>query len=385
MKDISFYFKPHAIDAPSAITDQLGSYILRHDEYGFPQLNKKGVAIFFVPEYRNSLYNADSSCSPVIQRFANLYKGNQWDFAIYDLGIVEPGATILDTYHAIQSIIEELVRNKILPIVIGGTQDLTYALYKGYENLEQLVNICAVDTRLDLGDIESEITHEGWLNKIILHKPCYLFNFSNIGGQSHYIAPSEFELFEKLYFDSIRYGQLSDDITLCEPTFRNADIVSFDLNSIRAHEIGGKHYQSPNGFSAQEACRIARYAGISDKVTSVGIFNFYSNDLSPAGEELIAQLLWYAIEGYANRKGDFPIGKKSSYIKYHVTFDQDGQELLFLKSDKSGRWWMEVPYPAIKGQKFERHHLVPCTYNDYQEAMKGNIPDLWWRTHQKLG
>ena len=38
-----------------------------------------------------------------------------------------------------------------------------------------------------------------------------------------------------------------------------------------------------------------------------------------------------------------------------------------------------------KGIKYARHHLVPCDMNDYERAMKNEIPDLWWKTYQKLG
>jgi hypothetical protein len=45
---------------------------------------------------------------------------------------------------------------------------------------------------------------------------------------------------------------------------------------------------------------------------------------------------------------------------------------------------MEVPYPPQKGVQFERHHLVPCEATDYESAMKNELPDLWWKTYQKL-
>jgi formiminoglutamase len=27
---------------------------------------------------------------------------------------------------------------------------------------------------------------------------------------------------------------------------------------------------------------------------------------------------------------------------------------------------------------------VPCRYEDYTMAVNGEMPDLWWRTYQKL-
>ena len=80
----------------------------------------------------------------------------------------------------------------------------------------------------------------------------------------------------------------------------------------------------------------------------------------------------------------FPIGSKKNYVKFHVHMDDFKDDLVFYKSDKSGRWWLEVKYPAGESGKYERHQLIPCNKEDYEGAMENNIPNLWWRTLQKL-
>ena len=71
-------------------------------------------------------------------------------------------------------------------------------------------------------------------------------------------------------------------------------------------------------------------------------------------------------------------------LKFVVHHNEVDNNLIFYKSPKSNRWFMEVPYPPRKDFKFERHHLVPCNYSDYESAMNENIPDLWWKTYRKL-
>jgi formiminoglutamase len=44
-----------------------------------------------------------------------------------------------------------------------------------------------------------------------------------------------------------------------------------------------------------------------------------------------------------------------------------------------------VPYPSVKGERYERHFMVPCGYSDYLQACKDEMPDRWWQTYQKLG
>ena len=114
------------------------------------------------------------------------------------------------------------------------------------------------------------------------------------------------------------------------------------------------------------------------------MFNYYPNDNLKTSEHLIAQIIWYFIDGVSQRKGDFPIGSKKDYLKFSVTLENYENDIVFYKSNKTARWWMEVPYPTTEASKYERHHLVPCNLSDYEMAMKNEIPDLWWRTYQKL-
>jgi formiminoglutamase len=45
---------------------------------------------------------------------------------------------------------------------------------------------------------------------------------------------------------------------------------------------------------------------------------------------------------------------------------------------------MDVPVKTNYKNIYERHHLVPCSYNDYETACKDDIPDRWWQAYQKL-
>ncbi|MFO0360921.1 MAG: arginase family protein, partial [Flavobacteriales bacterium] len=174
-------------------------------------------------------------------------------------------------------------------------------------------------------------------------------------------------------------------LTLCEPVLRNADIVSFDVSAIRMSESPGCAQAGPNGFYGEEAAQLCRYAGMSDKLTSFGIYE-YNPEFDPNGQSarLIAQMIWCFFEGFLSRKSDYPIGTYSDYQRYIIHLNEEAHELVFYKSPRTDRWWMDVPYPAGMTQKFERHHLVPCTYDEYLQATREEMPDRWWRTSQKL-
>jgi hypothetical protein len=222
------------------------------------------------------------------------------------------------------------------------------------------------------------------VGKIVLHEPNFLFNYSNIGYQSYFVGTDQVELMEKLYFDAYRLGNVRKDMEEVEPIVRNADILSFDMTAIRQSDAPGNGNASPNGFYGEEACQIVRYAGMSDKLTTFGLYEVNpSLDIRSQTAHLAAQMLWYFLEGYYNRKRDVPLMGKNGFTKFRVSMKQSEQEIVFYKSDKSQRWWMEVPVPSGK-VKYQRHHMVPCSYKDYETACRDEMPERWWQAFQKL-
>ena len=381
MKDISIYFTPVEVDHLKFEDDQIGSKIILN-QHDFPEVKKNSCVIFSVPEFRgNHIPITNNINSKFRNDFYNHYFGGEWGFELYDLGEILPGKELTDTYYAVSNVVAELVKINAIPIIIGGSQDLIFPVYKGYEKLEQLINICSVDYALDLGEPNSEIKSNGYLSQILLNRPCYLFNHANIGLQIPYVNPKQLDLFDKLYFDICRLGEYNNSFTNAEPHLRNADIINVDFECIKASEVLTND-AIPNGFNSQQICQIAKYAGISDKSTTFGIFN-YSN-VNDVSDKLLAQIIWYFLDGVGSRKGDFPVGSKSDYTKFRVFLEETNHELIFYKSNKSERWWLEVPYPPVDGKKYERHHIIPCNKEDYDNAMKNEIPDLWWKTYHKL-
>lgn len=385
MKDLSIYFSPVQIEEVFN-HETVGSKIIRNTAAGFPELTNSGVAIFHVPEFRGDKNTMQGSKNEQFRNtFYELSISSGWNLELYDLGDINPGNSIKDTFFAVSQVVEELVKNKIIPLVIGGSQDLTMAVYEGYAALEQMVNICSVDYKHDLGNPESDAHAEGYISHLLLKRPCYLFNLATIGTQSPFISLSEADLYDKLYFDQCRLGEFNADFKKAEPLLRNADILSLDYRSIRSSEFAGCNvFVQPNGFFADQICQISKYAGMSDKLTSFGLFNYVGEEDGSVYSSLIAQIMWYFIDGVSQRKGDFPVGSKKDYLKFTVQLDDFKEEVTFYKSNKSDRWWMEVPYPLQKNAIYQRHFMVPCDEDDYHRAMKNELPDLWWKTFQKL-
>ena len=224
-----------------------------------------------------------------------------WPFRVVDLGTLYAGEQREDTYAALKEILVELFKFKVIPLVIGGSQDLTYAMYRAYDLTDQTVNIAAVDSRFDLGrQTEMPLNEFNYLSHIILKKPYRLFNFANLGYQSCFIHQDEKALMEKMHFDLIRLGSLRADMALCEPYLRDSDLVSMDMSSVKASGGIEVAHPGPNGFLEDEICSLSRYAGISDKVSSFGLLGWRAAKLGATGSHpswphRCCGILWKAV------------------------------------------------------------------------------------------
>ena len=348
----------------------------------FPDLTTTKIAIIGVLEGRGAVDNngTGTTLNELRKELYKLFPGN-WPINVADLGDIEQGNTIEDTFFAVNTLVSYLIRNKIIPIIIGGGQELTYANYRAYDTLEQTVNIVAVDNKFDLGSIEDALNSQSYLSKVVMNPPNNLFNFCNIGYQTYFNSQEEIDLLESLYFDTVRLGEVLNSIQIVEPILRDADIVSVDLSSVKNADAPANNNASPNGLSGTDICAIARYAGISDKVSSFGIFEYNPIlDIKNQTAQLISQMIWYFIEGVNFRANDYPFGLKDQYKKFIVPIED--QVLNFYKSNKSGRWWMEIQ--ISNNNKFKRHALIPCTYQDYVSASNQEIPERWMQTFKKL-
>jgi arginase family enzyme len=362
----------------STLSNQtLGKKVVLHTQTDFPVLENIALALITVNESRGAAKeNEDCNFDRFRKEFYSLYPGN-WNVSLADLGTIEAGANIEDTYFVLKKLVEELVKKKIIPIVIGGSQDLTYAMYRAYDNLDQMVNLVTVDNQFDFAK-ENAFPSNSYLSKIIIEEPTNLFNYANLGFQTYYNSQEEIDLIEKMYFEAYRLGEVATNIAVAEPVFRDADLVSIDVTAVQSSYSGNFMQFNPNGFNGKEICSLTRYAGISDKVTSFGIFNF---NVTSQETVLIAQMVWYFIEGFSFRSNEYPFGSKEKYIKYIVPIDDE--ELVFYKSHISGRWWIEIPFLTNVNNKLKRVTLLPCTNEDYLAACEQEMPERWWKAQRR--
>lgn len=348
-------------------------------ESGLPELKGLEIAIVGLSEQRNSFFaNPLYDVNQFRRAFYELYPGN-WNIKIADLGDLSNGAKIKDTYFAIKEIGYHLKQMNIIPVFIGGSHDLIFPLYQVFQKFKQLVNMVSVDRSFDFSQEDELISGRSYMSKIIMEKPNVLNNYTNLGFQNYYCAIEEKDLMDKLYFEGIRLGQVLDDTQLVEPVFRDADIVGFDMKCLSWEAIADPLKGQPNGIDSRSICALSRYAGISDRVGFIGLYELPS---TPMMDQLAAQIIWYFIEGVQYRFDEYPVNINEGFLKYSVTLSN--QTIVFYKSEKSNRWWMELTNDTYLDNKTKTSALLACTKNDYESACQDIIPERWYNAIKRI-
>ena len=361
----------------------LGKQIKVHKQKGvLPELEDVTFAIIGVQENRSNIDYVDSyvSFDSYRKAFYSLYPGN-WSSKVVDLGDILKGDSVSDSRFALKTVVSALLQKNIIPLILGAGQDLVYAQYRAYDTSDRMVNMVNIDNRFDLGNADMAINNKSYVGKIVVDEPYNLFNYTVLGYQSFLNPPEEIALMDKLFFDAYRLGELTADITLVEPAMRDADIVTLDASAIKSADLSYENTNSPNGFDGREICNLARYAGISNKVTSFGVYEIGGSLIQKSGAMLIAQILWYFIEGVNFRIKDDEFDNDKLFTTYIVPAEDF--DLVFKKSNKTERWWIEIPIISTLNNKIKRRTFLPCTYDEYLSACNQEIPERWLKARRK--
>ncbi len=388
--DLSLYFEPVTADSlripeMELLRDRIFNSVVFYNPESSIDIHEAQLAILGVAESRNAHLNPACQLAPdeIRRQFYQLYCWRK-PVRILDLGNLKIGKTVEDTYSALSEIVAYLIENKVVPVILGGSNDLAFANYRAYEIMEQVANVVAIDSCFDLGDEQTPIRSDAYVNKIVLQQPNFLLNYANIGYQSYMNSPESVNMMESLYFETYRVGLMRSNLEEVEPIVRNADMVSLDISAVRRPDAPGCPHNSSNGFYGEEICQIAKFVGLSDKLSSFGIYEYDPTlDFNNQTSQLIGHILWYFVEGFLFRQGDNKFKDKKEYRQFNITVSGAPEELVFYNSKKTDRWWVLVPMYR-KDNDITQFYYLPCSYRDYQLACDDIISNRWWRTYHKI-
>ena len=348
---------------------QYGNIIKIYHEK-LPDLAGVDIILVGINEFRGAGFHSSQNAGDAVRK--QFYQFHHWhkDISIADIGNIKTGASITDSYAAVRMVLKELFLMNKTVVILGGSHDITLAQYFAYKDLNQIIEATVVDATIDLRS-ESSLRSENFLMEMLTGEPNMVKHYNHIGFQSYFVHPRMLETIDKLRFDCYRVGTAKTQIEEMEPVVRNSDMLSFDIASIKNSDAPASKC-SPNGFNGEEACNLARYAGMSPVLSSIGIYGFDADkDVNNMTALQIAQMLWYFIDGKSRSKHEAVLNEKESFNEFHTAFAE--VDTVFMQSKKTGRWWMQLPNKKI----------IPCSYNDYLFASNNEIPERWLRAQER--
>ncbi len=327
--------------------------------------------------------NPSTEISPVDAVRQELYQLYTWKdkMKVVDLGDIQ-GKSPKDVIIAFETVFRELLALDLCCVIIGDVQELTYYQFKSYEALEKDICVAVVDEKIDGGEVNRRTDNSSYIYKMFSHQPNFLKNYQQLAYQTFLVNPNQVDVLRKKQFECYRLGYLLDDLRRLEPVLRNTDMVSVDVSCLRYADAPGQVSASPNGFSAHDLCRLGRYAGVSDTVSSFAVYEYLPQlDNGGLTAKVIAQTIWHFVNAYYDRHYEDPEAYEEDYLRYNVNINDQGEEIVFIKSPRTGRWWMRVP---LMGNEEKNYEYVACTEEDYEIATKREIPDRWMQAFVKL-
>ena len=343
-------------------------------------LENYSVAILGAEDYRGYIANKGTEKAADEVR-KQLYQCSAFTngMQLLDLGNIKAGATYVDTLVALVETLHDLFKHNIITIIIGGDAALSSAQFKAYEIFENPISVAQIASKVVWENSDVDI-HKTYLKDFFLSG--FLRKYNLVAYQSYFMQEKQLSFLSSKNHDVLRVGKIREHVFEAEPYLREAAMVMYNINAIRYSDAPAQPDASPNGLFGDEACAMARYAGMSDQLMSIGIYDFNPDmDKSNITAKQVAQMIWYFMEGVSLRRNDYPITDEKDFNTYIVQIDDAENDFIFLKSKKSDRWWMKITYDK---KDLQKHILIPCTYKDYLTALNNEIPERWMREWMRL-
>ena len=306
-----------------------------------------------------TFYNDSSSEIEEVSNFKVLFITKEFDFCnnvrksiekfqnhFNNIVLYDGGYYLSDSIHGINTNIQDLIANNVIPIIIG---------YSPQEVLDfandQNLPIFLVTNKL--GDVDT-------------NAPVNRVNY--LGYQRHLSPLDTIHAIEESSFNSMSLGKMRSAPNLLEPTLRDTSLLSIELNAIRSSDAPCVMDALPSGLNAEELCQLAKYAGMTNLLKAVFIEANNGDKLGRNEADLIAEAIWYLLEGINMSINDHPKDNKdySEFVVYSNYFDQD---LAFLRNNQSLKWWLKIESGDADPQ------YLACSYEEYQQCISDELPD----------
>ncbi len=323
-----------------------------------------------------AIVGVDAEEADTVRKYLYQYGNNTPNHFVTDFGNIKK-----NSIDFLIAALTEIMAANMIPVLIGAKEKDIIGQFGAYHGRVVLPVATVVDAQLRYG---LEKDNQGYLNHILTrsNQEKGLLHLSALANQAHLMDSNVWNTLEFQDFDLVRLGKCRSKMEEVEPLIRESDAMVFHINAIRQADAPGQESAIPSGLHIEEACQLARYAGMNDKLSSIGFFEYekkYDRDDQTA--KCVAQMVWYFVDGVVNRHQDYPVSIHNM-TEYLVEIKGFATPFTFWKSNKSNRWWIQIPQPST--QK-EQNRLFSCSYNDYQKAVLGELPERLWNGFKRFG
>lgn len=329
---------------------QIGSTITK-------QIKEDSVVLLFVSDYRGARGDAEvQDFTPIRKEFYQL-SNLDFEVPIVDLGDLVSGKSVEDTHYILQEVLSACHYKRAIPVIIGGSNDFAYSMFSGLNFHQNNINYTQISNTISLKQGEG-IDEHTFLGKILSSKNLSVKNYHHLGYQKHLNEADSVRLIKDVEFDIVRLAEMMNSTEKTEPFFRKADLVTVNCDAIESFCDAFSVNPQVNGLNRREICAYMKEIGLSENLKSVGIFNYniYSDHL--LNHQLLAQMLWYLIEGI-NIQASHP--KERHYETFYVLVDEE--QYTFKRDTFSNLWYF--------GDDDNIENCLPCSRKDFDDAKKG--------------
>lgn len=321
------------------------------------EIKEDSIVLLFVSDYRGA--NGDAEVQDFTGIRKEFYKLSQLDFEIpmVDLGDLVSGKSVQDSHYILQEVLSACHYKRAIPVIVGGSNDFAFSLFSGLNFHTKSINYTQISNIISLKQGEM-INEHTFLSKIFGSKNFSIKNYHHLGYQKHLNEIDSVRLIKEVEFDIIRLAEMMNSTEKTEPFFRKADLVTVNCDAIESFSEPFSMNPQVNGLNRREICAYMKEIGLSENLKSVGIFNYNIYSDNQLNHQLLAQMIWYLIEGI-NIQRSHP--KERHYEIFYVLIDD--KQYAFKRDTFSNLWYF--------GDDEDIENCIPCSRKDFDEAKKG--------------
>ncbi len=240
---------------------------------------------------------------------------------IFDAGDIKSSLGLEEALHALEDTVDSFLSSKMVPIVLGGSNDMSYADFKGCTRAFGRCGAINIDSHLDVRDyskrINSGTPYRMLLDDGALHGEDFveyaIQEFSNARDHLSFVTEMGSHIF------SLSDIRLQSNSKAFRDAYHRAMAsatkvyVSFDIDSVRSSDAPGVSAPTPTGLSAEEILECAFAAGSEPKTAMIDICEMNPRfDIDGHTAKLAAMIAANFLAGVSNRKQKRRVDAKRS-------------------------------------------------------------------------